>query len=79
MAFLKKNEIGYDIIVATPRFNGPIDDLLIQKNVSVLLRVNTKTPMFMEYFSPFSSADQFNYNLENTQAFALQVSKGKKL
>lgn len=35
--------------------------------------------MFMEYFSPFSSADQFNYNLENTQAFALQVSKGKKI
>lgn len=79
MAFLKKNDIGYDIIVATPRFNGSIDDLLIQKNVSVLLRVNTKTPMYMEYFSPFSSADQFNYNLENSKAFALQVSKGKKI
>ena len=79
MAFLKKNNIDYDIIVGTPRYNGSIDDLLIQKNVNVLLKVNTKTPMYMEYFSPFTSADQFNYNLENTKAFALQVSKGKKI
>lgn len=79
MAFLKKNNIDYDIIVATARYNGSIDDLLIQKNLSVLLKVNTKTPMYMEYFTPFSSADQFNYNLENTKAFSLQVSKGKKI
>lgn len=79
MAFLKKNDIDYDIIVGTPRYNGSIDNLLIQKNVSVLLKVNTKNPMYMEYFSPFTSADQFNYNLENTKAFALEVSKGKKI
>jgi hypothetical protein len=79
MAFLKKNEIDYDIIVGTPRFNGSIDDLLIQKNVSLLLRVNTKNPLYLEYFNPYSSADQFNYNLENTKAYALQVSKGKKV
>ena len=79
MAFLKKNNIDYDIIVGTAKYNGSIDDLLIQKNVSVLLKVNTKTPMYMEYFTPFTSADQFNYNLENTKAFALQVSRGKKI
>ena len=79
MEFLKKNNIDYDIIVATPNFNGSIDDLLIQKNVKVLLKVNTKSPLYMEYFSPFTSADQFNYNLENTKAFSLQVSKGKKI
>ena len=79
MAFLKKSEIDYDIIVGTPRFNGSIDDLLIQSNVTVLLRVNTKNPLYLEYFNPYTSADQFNYNLENTKAYALQVSKGKKV
>ena len=79
MAYLKKNNIDYDIIVGTPRFNGSIDDLLIQKNVTILLRVNTPNPIYLEYFTPYSSADQFNYNLENTKAYALQVSKGKKV
>ena len=79
MEFLKKNNYDYDIIVATPKYNGSIDDLLIQKNVNVLLRVNTKTPMYLEYFSPYTSADQFNYNLENSKAYALQVAKGKKV
>lgn len=79
MAFLKYNKIDYDIIIGTPRYDGSIKDLLIEKNITLLLRVNTKNPIYLEYFSPFSSADQFNYNLENTQAYALQVSKGKKI
>ncbi|WP_395066366.1 hypothetical protein [Flavobacterium sp.] len=79
MEYLKKNNYDYDIIVGTPRYNGTIEDLLIQKNVTVLLRVNTKTPLFLEYFSPYTSADQFNYNLENTKAYALQIAKGKRV
>jgi hypothetical protein len=79
MAFLKDSKIDYDIIIGTERFNGSIDDLLIQKNVSVLLKVNTEKPIYLEFFSPFTNADQFNYNLENTEAYVLQVSKGKKI
>jgi len=79
MGFLKKNEINYDIIIGTARYNGPIKDLLIEKNVTLLLKVNTATPIYLEFFTPFSSADQFNYNLENTEAYSLQVSKGKRV
>lgn len=79
MNFLKKSTIDYDIIVGTARYNGPIKDLLIEKNVTLLLKVNTKNPIYLEFFSPFSSADQFDYNLENTEAYALEVSKGKKV
>ena len=79
MAYLKKKDIGYDIIVGTNRFNGPIEDLLIQKNLTVLLRVNTPNPIYLEYFTPFTGADQFNHNLENTAAFALEVSRGRKV
>jgi len=79
MSFLKKNSIDYDIIIGTERENGSINDLLIEKNVTLLLRVNTKNPVYLQYFTPFSSADQFNYNLENTDVYALQISKGKKV
>ncbi len=79
MAFLKKNDINYDIIVGTARFNGPIEDLLIQKNVTVLLKVNTQNPIYLEFFTPFTNADQFSFSLENTKAYALQVSKGKRV
>jgi len=79
MAFLKKNNINYDIIIGTGKFNGSIEDLLIQKNVTILLKVNAENPVYLEFFTPFSNADQFAFILENTKAYALQVSKGKKV
>jgi hypothetical protein len=79
MYFLKKNEIDYDIIVATPRYNGSIDDLLIQGNVTKLIRVNTKIPVYLEYFSPYTSADQIDSKIENSKAYVLEVSKGKRV
>lgn len=79
MAFLKKSDIDYDIIVAMPRYRGPIKDLLIQKDVTVLLRVNTPTPIYLQYFSPFSSADQFSDEIENSDAYVLEVAKGKRV
>lgn len=79
MAFLKKEKIGYDIIIGTNRYNGDIANLLLRENVSILLKINTENPVFLQFFTPYSSADQFNYNLENTNAYLLEVSKGKKI
>ena len=79
MAFLKDNKIDYDLIVATGRENGSIDDLLIEQNTKVLLRVNTKNPIYIDTFSAFSNTDMFDYNLEDTKAYVMQVSKGKKI
>lgn len=79
MAFLKKEKIEYDIIIGTNRYNGDIADLLLRENVSILLRVNTTKPLYLQFFTPFTSADQFNYQLENTNAYLLEVSKGKKI
>lgn len=79
MAFLKDHKIDYDIIVATNRYNGDIKDLLIQKNASLLLRVNTENPIYIEYFTPYSDVDQFSSQLENTEAYALKVSNLKKV
>ncbi|MEN9337370.1 MAG: hypothetical protein RLZZ500_2357 [Bacteroidota bacterium] len=79
MQFLKKQEISYDVIIATPRFNGSIDDLLIQQNVRKLIRVNTPKPIYIEYFNAFSGTDQVNYSIENSKAYVLEISKGKRV
>src|SRR5690606_9846517 len=80
MAFLKDNKIDYDIVLGTARYNGPLSDLLLATNISVMLRVNVSPePVYLQYFSPFTSADQFDYNLENTDAYVLNVLKRKKI
>lgn len=79
MAFLKDSKIDYDIIVSTPRFNGPISDILIQQNVKLLLRVNTPTPIFLEYFNPYTIPGILDYRIENSNAYVLEVSKNKKV
>ncbi|PKB15724.1 DUF3857 domain-containing protein [Flavobacterium sp. 5] len=79
MKFLKENKIDYDLIVATGRENGSIDDLLIQQNLKVLLRINTPKPIYLDEFSSFSNTDIFDSNLEGTKAYVMQISKGKKI
>lgn len=79
MAFLKSEKIEYDIVVGTPRYNGSIKDLLIEKNTVNMLKVNTENPVYLQFFTPYTNADQINYLLENTEAYALKVSKLKKV
>jgi hypothetical protein len=79
MAFLRQQEIDYDIMVGTDRENGPIKDLLIEGNAVVLLRVNTQNPVYLQFFTPFTNADQISAPLENSDAYLLKVSKGKKV
>lgn len=79
MAFLKDSKIDYDIIVSTPRYNGPIKEILIQQNVKLLLRVNTSKPIYLEYFSPFTIPGFFDHKIENTDAYVLEVTKNKKV
>lgn len=79
MAFLKDNKLDYDIIVATPRVNGTIDELLIENNTNVMLRVNTAEPVYLQFFTPYTNADQLNYTIENTDAYVLKVTKRKKI
>ncbi|MCF7568200.1 hypothetical protein L3X37_07465 [Sabulilitoribacter arenilitoris] len=75
--FLKREKIGFEIVVAKKRFDGSISDLLIEKNVNVLLKVNTKTPIYVEYFGPHTSVNQFSPILEGTDVYLMSASKNK--
>lgn len=78
-AFLKDNKIDYEIIIGTQRFNGGIKDLLLESNINFILKVNTETPVYIEYFDPFATPNQISPMLENTNAYALKVVKRKSI
>ncbi|MAP54132.1 DUF3857 domain-containing protein [Altibacter sp.] len=75
----KQLEIDYDIIVATPDYNGPIDDLLLRSNVSYGLRFNFLDPLYFFNLSPHVQAEFFPPNLEGTKVYSLGVIKNRAI
>ncbi|AUP81090.1 DUF3857 domain-containing protein [Flavivirga eckloniae] len=75
--FLKQEKIGFEIVVAKKRYDGSIDDLLIEKNVNVLLKVKTQTPVYVEYFGLHTCVNEFSPLIENTDVYLLTKSKNK--
>lgn len=73
MAFLKENKIKYDIIVATPRENGHIKDILTQPNIVLTIKVLTKEPIYLQFFESYNTAGTIDYRIEGTDAYALKV------
>ncbi|MDP2687391.1 MAG: DUF3857 domain-containing protein [Aequorivita sp.] len=78
-AFLKDNKIDYEIIIGTYRYNGDINDLLLESNINFILKVNTETPVYIEYFDPFATPNQISPLLENTNAYTLKVVNRKHI
>ncbi|GAB5399884.1 MAG: hypothetical protein Aureis2KO_14690 [Aureisphaera sp.] len=74
----KQLEIDYDIIVATPDYNGTIDNLLLRSNVAYGLRFNFPKPMYLFEVSPHVQSDYFPENLEGTKVYTLSVKKNRK-
>ncbi len=77
--FLSRNKIPYDIVVATKRYNGNIKDLLIESNVDLVVRVNTKNKLYASFFSPHTNINEMSPYLEGTDVYLLSPSKYGKL
>jgi len=76
--FLKDNDIDYEIVVGTKKYNGKIQDLLIENNVDVFVKVKTKKPLYAKLFSPHTNINQFSPLLHGTDVYLLSAnSKGK--
>lgn len=75
--FLKREKIKYDIVVAKKRYDGSIDDLLIERNVNVMIRVNTPTPLYAELFSIHTNINEFSPLIEGTDVYLLSPTKKK--
>lgn len=75
--FLKSEKIDYDIVIAKKRFDGPIQDLLIEKNVNVMIKVNTPTPLYLTYFDLYTTTNQYSAFIEGSDIYLLTAEKIK--
>lgn len=77
--FLKRQKIDYSIVVGKKRYDGTIDELLIERNVNVMVKVNTAEPMYAEFFSPHTNINEFSPLMEGTDVFLLSSKKSKRI
>jgi len=75
--FLKRHKIKYEIVVAKKRYDGTIDELIIEKNVNVFLKINTKTPFYVSFFSAHTSLNEYSALVESSDVFLLSKTKNK--
>ncbi|MCB0399400.1 MAG: DUF3857 domain-containing protein [Winogradskyella sp.] len=76
--FLKREKIDYEIVVAKKRYDGSIDDLLIEKNVNVLIKANTSpNVVYAELFSVHTNVNEFSPLLEGTDVYLLSPTKNR--
>jgi len=75
--FLKREKIKYEIVVAKKRYDGTIDDLLIEKNVNVLIKVETSTPLYAELFSIHTNINAFSPLIEGTDVYLLSPTRNR--
>lgn len=74
-AVLKEEKIDYEILVGTKRYNGSIDELLLESNSDFVLKVNTETPLYIDNFDAYATVNNISPLLENSEAYALKVAK----
>ncbi len=75
--YLKSEKIKYEIVVAKKRYDGSIDDLLIEKNVNVLIKVETPTPLYAELFSIHTNINAFSPLIEGTDVYLLSPTRNR--
>ncbi len=76
---LKKEDIDFEVVLGTPREDGPMSELLLKENVSFFLKVNTEPPFYASYFDLHGSAGQFPEGLEGTDVYLLGADKKGRL
>ncbi len=57
------------------RYDGALSDLLIEKNIDALVKVNTERPLYASFFSPHSNINEFSPLMEGTDIYLLSASR----
>ncbi|TXD83035.1 DUF3857 domain-containing protein [Subsaximicrobium wynnwilliamsii] len=73
--YLRRQKIAYEIVVAKNRFDGTLDDLLIENNIEILVKINTEKPLYASFFGPHTNINEFSPLLEGTEVYLLSASR----
>jgi hypothetical protein len=78
-ALCLKLDVDYDILMAQPRFDGKMKDLLIKANARTGIRINTPTPLYFFTYDENMTMDRFPDILEGAEVFVGKVEKNKRI
>lgn len=77
--FLVKRKIPFDIVLAVPRNEGNIKDILFSDGIERYLRVNLPSgPMYFKDLAPNILPNELDYIIEGTEAYAIPYSYKEK-
>ena len=78
-AFLKRENIDYEIGLSQARHDGSIKDLLLEGNIYKFIKVNLNEPIYFQYLNNHENINQIHRNIEGADAYFLSSKKGFKL
>lgn len=75
--FLKRHSIPYEMVLVKQRYDGNMDDLLLSNNVSVLLKVKTEKPLYLDFYARHNTYNTLPYLIEGNTAYLLTRKRQK--
>ncbi len=71
--------IDYDIILAQPRYDGALDDMLIKDNARIGIQFNTSPKLYFFDFNENMTLERYPAILEGAEAYSGSVIKRKRI
>ena len=78
-SFLKEYDFDFDIIAAVPRTISRLEELLLRDEISLLIRVNLKEPLYISRFGLHTRFNEIPEELEGTAAYEMKLDSKYKL
>jgi hypothetical protein len=76
---LKKRNIYFEVIMFVSKYDGPIKDLIFERDIHFGLRYKIdKEFHYIASFEPFGNIDQFSEEFEGTEAYAIKNHESSK-
>lgn len=78
-AALKKEDIDFEVVLGTNRYDGTLSEILLKENIKFFLKVNTEPVLYASFFSSHGDIDMFPVGMEGTEVYLLQPDKKGRL
>lgn len=76
-SFLQSQKIPFEVVVAIPRYLSTLDELLLEDEITLLIRTTGENPIYLSRFRVHTNFNHLPSELEGTRAYVLR-NKGKK-
>lgn len=72
--FYRSNKIPHSLILSVPRSIATVDDIILEEELSMIMKVRTKDPFFVGSFSNSALINEIDSELEGQKGFTFQAN-----